>query len=174
MSTTSAYIFLSVFTFMFLGLSVLFGTTQPGFQNAINAPDQCLFNNNPAPTCSFPTWNPPRPNNITTTVNQVPWWQCLLSVPCVVQSVAGSTGVSSTAQQVWNGLSIIGYAIGLIPVYTFVFFNKLYNSLLLVNTMISLINTDYGVPFLSYFFFAFTFIWLFIGVAIFKPGGHGG
>ena len=173
MSVTSAYIYLSVFTFTFLGLSVLFGTTQPGFQNIINVPQQCLFNNNPTATCSFPVWNPPQPTGISFNSSQVPWYQCILSVPCVVQTVTGGTGVSSTAQQIWNGLSEIGYAIGLFPVYAYVFFNKIYEAILLVNAMTSLINTDYGVPFLSYIFFTFAFIWIFLGMAIFKPGGHG-
>lgn len=173
MSHTVAFIYLVMFTSIFLGLNVILGTTLPGFNNIIGPPKDCVFNNIPASTCSFPAFNPPKlANSTTTNTVSIPFPQCMFTTPFSCGATTIQT-IQNLAQATQNGLVEVGYAIGLVPIYTFVFFNKIYMSLVLLNTVFSVINLDYGVPFLTYFMYAFVIILTMLGLAIFKPGGHG-
>jgi hypothetical protein len=172
MSNTATFAYLIMFIFTFIGLLTLFGITQPGFQQAIQTPSQCLINDNPPEKCSFPSWNPPIPANITTTQNQVPWYQCIISTVCIVRSVTGVIG-GSTGQAIWNGMSEIAYGLSLIPQSIFVFFNKLGSLIFLLNGINQFLNSDLGVPFVGYIFFGFAILLVVFGGAMLKPGGHG-
>jgi len=173
MANSQTFAYLIIFTFVFIGLSTAYGVTQPKFNSAIYAPTQCLFNNNPTGSCSFPVWNPPQPSNVTAVAKSTPWYQCIFSTACVIATVTG-TSVGTTGQAIWNGMSEIAYGISLFPIYAFVFFNKIFQVLVLMNAIFSVMNNDYGVPFLSYIFFAFTTLTIVYGIAVLKPGGHGG
>lgn len=173
MSHTVAFIYIVMFTTIFLGLNVFYGSTLPGFNNIISAPKDCVFNNIPASTCSFPAFNPPKVANTTTTeTKSVPFPACMFTTPFSCGATTLQT-ISNVAQATENGLLEIAYGIGLVPIYTYVFFNKIFMSLVLLNTVFSVINLDYGVPFLTYFMYGFVLILTMLGLAIFKPGGHG-
>ncbi len=173
MSNTMIFAYILMFIVITSGLLTLWGTTQPGFQNVINGPYQCLVNDTPATSCKFPTWHPPTPSNVTVALNQTPWWQCILSAPCVFSSVAGSVGGSSTAQSIWNGFSTLGYGIGIFMQTVFVFLVKLEAGGLLLTGLISFLNNNSGVPFAGNFFLAFSILLVIFGIALIKPGGHG-
>lgn len=172
MANTQIFAYLIMFVVIFSGILTLYGSSQPGFSNAINAPNQCLINNVPPDTCSYPVWNPPTPTNVTVLKGQVPWYLCILNVPCVIGSVVGISS-PSTAQSIWNGMSELAYAVGLVPQYAFVFFNKIGAGIFLIGGIASFLNQDQGVPFLGYLFTAFLILIGVFLVAMVKPGGHG-
>jgi hypothetical protein len=173
MSNTAIFAYIIMFIMISTGLLVLYGVTQPAFQNTVNAPYQCLVNSNPSASCAFPTWNPPTPSNVTTTLNQIPWWKCILSTPCVFAAVTGSIGGASTAQSIWNGFSIFGYGIGVFLQSVFVFFVKLEAGGLFLTGLITFLNDDSGVPFLGNIYLAFEIFLVIFGIALIKPGGSG-
>src|SRR5690348_9335748 len=101
MANSSIFAFILMFIGISSGLLLLYSSTQPAFQNTISAPYQCVVNSYPANQCAFPVWNPPTPTNVTTALNQIPWYKCIFSTPCVFATVTGSVGGQSTAQSIW-------------------------------------------------------------------------
>jgi hypothetical protein len=152
---------------------IQFGTSVPSIASQIQGPVNCDINNIPVTTCSFPTYNPPVPTNVTTIVNQTPWWKCILSVPCVLLSVTGSVGGSTTAQSLWNGLSELTYAFGYYGVFAYVFFNKAIQGIFLVYGITSVMSTDYGIPLLQYIWLSFFVFYIMYAISMLKPGGSG-
>lgn len=177
MSHTVAFIYMVVFATVLLGLLVTFGISTPGFNNTIKVQVDCVFNNIPANTCSFPPFNPPKFANATSTTSSAPAFpQCLALVPVIgITACLGSvtTTITNIGIATWNGFLFLGYALSLVPIYTYVFFNKIYVSLSLLNTVVNVINNDYGVPFFGFLVYGFLIILGFMGLAVFKPGGHG-
>lgn len=180
MSHTIAFIYLVLFATTFLGLLVTFGVNTPGFSNTLIVPVNCLFNNI-GPFCSFPSYNPPKLSNVTQTqttnpANQYP--QCIAIGFATLNpfQCSGTIGgvVTNVGQAIWNGLLVLGYALSLLPIYAYVFFNKLYMALTILNSIVNVINNDYGVPFFQFLVYGFMIIIVFFGIAVFKPGGHGG
>jgi len=165
-----------MFIMVTFGLITLYGVSSQSlsFTSTINGPYQCLINNQPETSCAFPTWNPPTPTNVTVALSQTPWWKCIFSTPCVFASVTGSVGGQSSAQAIWNGFSTLGYGIGVFMQTVFVFLVKVESAGLLLTGLISFLNNDLGVPFLGFIFLGFGVLLVIFGVAIIKPGGHGG
>jgi hypothetical protein len=173
MSNTTIFAFILFTIIITSGLLVLYGSTQPGFQSIVGGPYNCLVNNTPTNNCQFPTWNPPTPLNVTTALNQIPWYKCIFSVPCVAASVTGSVGGQSTAQSIWNGFSIFGYGIGVFMLTIWVGLVKLEAGASFLTGLVSFLNNDSGVPFLGNFYLAFEVLLVIFGIALIKPGGSG-
>lgn len=174
MSNTAIIAYIIIFVSIEFGFLTLFGSTQPGFQSAINAPYQCLVNNYPASNCAWVQWNPPTPTNVTAVLNSTPWYKCIFSTPCVFAAVTGSVGGQSSAQAIWNGFSIFGYGISAFIQDVYVFFTKVGNSGLLLSAFITFLNTaNSGVPFLGNIMLGFTVLVIIFIAAVIKPGGHG-
>lgn len=174
MSNSHVFAYLVMFILPMFGLLTLYGVTNAGFDTALNAPYQCLVNDYPNSSCHFPSWNPPTPTNVTATLNQTPWWKCIFSLPCVAASVSGSVGGQSTAQSIWNGFSVFGYGISVFLQDVLVFFVKMGNTVLLLASLTTFLNsTSSGVPFLGFIFGGFIILLVVFAAAIIKPGGHG-
>src|SRR5437867_11406827 len=97
MANSQTFAYLIIFTFVFIGLSTAYGVTQPKFNSAIYASTQCLLNNNPTGSCSFPVCNPPQPSNVTAFAKSTPCYQYIFSTSCVIATVTG-TSLGTTGQ----------------------------------------------------------------------------
>jgi len=174
---------LTMFLILSSGVIISFGTSVPSIANQLQGPINCDINGIPAATCTFPQYNPPTPTNVTGPVTQngqpvqIPWWQCLFSLACVVRSAVGTvgqaTGTTGLAQQVWNGFSEVAYGLGYFGTFSFVFFNKLIQAIFLIFGITNIMSTDYSIPFLQYFWLGFFIFYILYGVSMLKPGGSG-
>ncbi len=167
------FFILTMFLVLSSGVLIQFGTSVPSIANQLTGPINCDINNIPTTTCQFAQYNPPTPTNVTQALSQTPWWKCIFSVPCVVASVTGSVGGQSAAQSIWNGMSEIAYALGYYATFAYVFFNKLVQAIFLIFGITQIMSTDYGIPFLQYFWLSFFIFYIMYGISMLKPGGSG-
>jgi hypothetical protein len=162
-----------MFLVLFSGVIVQYGIATPAIANQLQGPVNCDVNNVPVATCQFPQYNPPTPTNVTQILSQTPWWKCMFSVPCVIASVTGSVGGSSSAQSIWNGMSEIAYALGYYATFAYIFFNKLVQGVFLVNGITQIMSQNFGIPFLQYFWIGLIVFYIMYGMSMLKPGGSG-
>ena len=175
------FFILTMFLILFGGLLIQYGVSTPSIANQLQAPINCVINNVPVTSCSFPQYNPPTPTNVTAPVTQngqaVPWWQCLISTYCVVKSVIGSvgqaTGTTGTAQAIWNGMSELAYSMGYFMTFIYVFIIKLVSGIFLLNGITQIMSQDFGIPFLQYFWIGIIVFYIMYGISMLKPGGSG-
>jgi len=167
------FLFLTMFLLISSGLIIAVGVSVPTIASQIQGPVNCDVQGVPQATCTFPQYLPPTPTNVTVALNQIPWWQCIFSLPCVAASVTGAVGGQTTAQSVWNGFSQIAYGFGYFGQFTFVFFNKAIQAFFLILAITSIMSTDFNIPFIQYIFLGFVVFYIMYGISMLKPGGSG-
>jgi len=172
--SSQIFFVLTMFLVISSGLIISVGLTVPSIASQIQGPVNCEVNGIPQATCTFPQYLPPTPTNVTVALNQTPWWKCIFSLPCVAASVTGAvTGSTSTAQSVWNGFSQVAYGMEYFGNFLYVFFNKVIQAFFLMNAIMSLMQTDFNIPFLQYIFLTFIIFYIMYGISMLKPGGSG-